>query len=200
MKTTKHKLGFGLLEFLVTLGIFVIIIVVLTSFQTNIFSQNNLLNNSLVADSEMRTAMKRLIAELRGAAQSDTGAYQLAVASGSTMTFYSDIDSDGLHEQLRYFVDGTTLKRGVIKPTGSPLAYVSGNEQVTSLIKNLANPTQVFSYYDDNYTGSESALVAPIDIPNVRLAKITFTVDADPTRPPAPLTLTSQVAIRSLKY
>jgi prepilin-type N-terminal cleavage/methylation domain-containing protein len=196
-----EKHGFSLIEILVTLGIFSLIILVLVNFQISLFSQNTFISNSLNADSEMRTALKKMVAEIRGAAQSDTGAYQIGTATKNSLTFFSDVNGDGRREQIRYFLIGTSLMRGLIKPTGNPLTYVVGSETLTTLVHSIANPNQeIFAYYDQNYAGTQTALAEPINIPLVRLIKITLTVDADPNKPPAPLTLGSQVSIRSLKY
>lgn len=195
------KFGFSTIELLVTLGIFVLIIWSVINFQTGVFSQNTLINNSLNADSEMRAALKQLVAELRGAAQSDTGAYQIAAAAKNSLTFFSDIDADGSREQLRYFLNGTTLMRGLIKPSGNPLTYNPAAENLKTMVYSIANLNQeIFAYYDENYTGTEAALAEPVSIPLIRLIKITLTVDKDPLKPPAPLTLGSQVSVRSLKY
>lgn len=193
--------GFSLIEILVALGIFTLVLWVVANFQADVFSQNTFIFGSLNADSEMRSAVKKMVAELRGTAQSDTGTYQFTLATKNSLTFFSDIDASGVRSQIRYYLNGTTLERGVIKPTGSPLTYVSANEKITKLVYNIANPNQqIFSYYDENYSGSETALAEPINLPLIRLVKIVLTVDADSKKPPLPLTLESQVVIRSLKY
>ncbi len=195
------KQGFSLIEILVALGIFGLIILALANFQWSLFSQNTLINSSLNADSEMRSALKKIVAELRGAAQSDTGVYQIAEATKNSLTFFSDVDGDGRREQVRYFLTGTALMRGLIKPAGNPLAYNPALETLTTMVHAIANPNQaIFSYHDQNYSGSEVALTEPINIPLVRLVKITLTVDENPNKPPSSLTLSSQVSIRSLKY
>lgn len=197
----QFKQGYSVIEILVAMGILAMVLWVLANFQKDVFSQNTFISNSLNADAEMRSAIKKMVAELRGAAQSEIGTYQISSASKNALTFFSDIDGSGLKSQIRYYLNGTTLERGVILPTGSPLAYVAGNEKVTKLVYNIANPSQqIFSYYDEGYSGTEAALAEPINLPLVRLIKIVLTVDADANKPPAPLTHESQVAIRSLKY
>lgn len=188
--------GFGLLELLVTMGIFLIMIFVLTNFQVNVFSQKNFIGSSLNAEFEARTSIKKLIAELRAAVISDTGAYQIATATGSALTFYSDRDGDGLVEQIRYYLSGSTLQKGVIKPTGAPLAYVAGNEKITTEVYNITYLTSLFTYYDED--GAQ--LSSPVNLPDVRLIKITYTVDDNPNKPPSAFTLSSQVSVRSLKF
>ncbi len=195
------KKGFSVIEILVAMGILVMVLWVLANFQKDVFSQNTFITNSLNADSEMRSAIKKMVAELRGTAQSENGTYQINSADKDSLTFFSDVDGSGLKSQVRYYLNGTTLERGVIKPTGSPLAYVVANEKITKLVYNIANPSQqIFSYYDEGYSGTEAALTEPIDIPSVRLVKIVLTADKDVNKPPGPLTFESQVSIRSLKY
>ena len=188
--------GFGLLELLVSLSIFVGILWLLGNFQVNVFSQNNFIGSGLNAEFETRTSLKKLIAELRAAVISDTGTYPIALATGSALTFYSDRDGDGLVEQIRFYVSGNKIYKGVIKPTGAPLSYVAGNEKITTEVNFITNSTTVFTYFDAN----TAQLNEPINLPEVRLIKITYTVDENASRPPAPLTLSAQVSVRSLKF
>ena len=118
----------------------------------------------------------------------------------SSFTFYSNVDDDSFKERVRYFLDGTTLKKGIIKPSGTPLTYNPADEAVSELIHGVANATtSIFSYYDKNYDGTNQALIEPIDIATVRLVKITIVTDKDPQTPPGPMTLTTQISIRNLK-
>lgn len=195
MKKTTAS-GFTLLEILFTLGIFLGLLWVLGNFQVNVFSENTAIGNSLTAESEARLSLKKTIAELRAAVQSELGGYPIALATGSSLTYYSDADGDGAAEQYRYFLNGSTLQKGKIIPTGSPLAYVSGNERITTEISHLTNINGLFTYFD----AAGGQLPEPINLPNVRLIKIIYTIDADPNRPPGPITLGSQVSVRSLKY
>ena len=53
--------------------------------------------------------------------------------------FYANIDSDTLYERVRFWVEGTILKKGVIKPTGVPLDYDLQNEDVTLTVTAAGN-------------------------------------------------------------
>ena len=68
--------------------------------------------------------------------------------SEDTFTFYSDIDSDGVKERVRYFKDNLDFKKGIIEPTGDPLEYVLGNETISTLTGALENVDPIFNYYD----------------------------------------------------
>lgn len=173
---------------------------VLVSFQVDVFRQNNFVYNSLQGEQGARDALKRLVTELRQVASSDNGAYPIALADKDRITFYSDINNNGTRERLRYFLSGTTFKRGVLQPTGSPLAYVESNEVVSDIVTNVMNVDgQVFSFYDENYVGTGNPLTLPVNLPDVRLIRISLLVEADPNRSPAPILYESQVSLRTLK-
>ncbi len=200
MKIKNEKFGFSLVEIVVVVAILGLIGLALATFQVDIWRQNSFLSNSIQAEQDARMALKRLVAELRQAAPSDTGAFAIALADKDKLTFYSDIDGDGNHERLRYFLATSTLKRGVLKPTGSPLGYVDANEQLGNAVVNLVNANNlIFNYYDKNYAGTSTPLVLPINLPNVRLVKILLSIEADPNRAPITTTYENQVSIRSLK-
>jgi prepilin-type N-terminal cleavage/methylation domain-containing protein len=199
------KKGFTLIEILVALGIFTGLAVLLSNFQKDIFINNTFVQNSLVAESEARGALKRAIAELRAASPSNNGLYPVAVADKNTLTFFSDIDKDGLRERVRYFVATSTtsssLRRGVTKPTGSPYVYLDANESLSVAVHDIVNPTStpVFAFYDDTYDGTSSPLVWPVNVSDIRLVKMTIMIDLNPVRSPTVMTFTSQVTIRNLK-
>lgn len=197
-KKIKHKKGFTLVEILFTISIFVLIVIALTSFTRNLWVYNAQIRDGLSTNDYGRSLLKKMTAEIRTASTSNTGTYTINQATASAFTFFSDVDGDGLKERVRYFLNGTTLNRGIIKPTGSPLTYNGGSETITTLATNVTNTT-IFEYYDTNYDGLTAPLSTPINIPLVRLVKITVTIDIDPNKPPAATTFSTQVSMRNLK-
>jgi prepilin-type N-terminal cleavage/methylation domain-containing protein len=199
-KTIRQK-GFTLIEILIALGLFTGLVVLLTTFQKDIFVNNTFIQNSLVVESEARGALKKTIAELRAAVPSNNGLYPIILADKNSLTFFSDVNRDGLRERVRYFVTSSSLKRGVTPPTGSPYIYLDANESLFTVVHTLVNPTTtpVFNYYDDTYTGSSSPLAWPVNVSDIRLIKMTIMVDVDPVRSPTVMTFESQVTIRNLK-
>jgi type II secretory pathway pseudopilin PulG len=180
--------GFTLIETMVVVGILILISGVVFGLGNSIFRQNFVMQTSLMSDQDARQTLRDLERELRSATAADNGAYVIAQAATSSFTFFSDIDGDGLRDQIRYFVSGKAFKRGVIKPTGSPLVYATSSEVVTMAVNRLADPTQtIFDYYDKSYSGSGSSLAAPINIPSIRLVKVTLG------------TYSTWIVIRSLK-
>lgn len=192
--------GATLIEILVTIFIFSLIGFVIWAFQKDIFSLSDRLQGGLSVEQEVRKALKLMSAEIRSVSPSSVGAYPLAEVGSNSFTFYSDIDEDGLKERIRYFLDGDVFKKGILKPSGQPLAYNDGEEVVVDFVSAIVNgATTIFEYYDTNYDGTTAPLVAPINIPNVRLVKITLIVDRDPNRAPEAIELSTQISMRNLK-
>ncbi len=191
--------GFTTIELIVGVSIVVLLSIALFSFQKDVFSLNTIISNSIVGQSETRRAFKFMTAEIRSTSQSSIGSYPIAQAATSSITFYSDSDDDGLKERIRYFLQGTTLKKGVLKPTGNPFVYDIANETISDVVHDVTNgTTTTFYYYNSNYTGTTSPLTDPVDVLAVRLVKIVLTIDHD-SRSPSPLTVTTQVTLRNIK-
>jgi len=193
--------GFTIVETLFGISIFILIVLALTLFSKNIWSYNSFISAGLTDADVAKQTLKTMSAEIRTASPSDTGTYTINLANSSSFTFYSDIDDDGLKEKVRYFISGASspflLKKGVVKPTGSPLGYTG--VEVLSTIASYVTSNSVFQYYDKNYTGTEAPLSSPINISSIRLVKITVTIDKDVNRPPAPMTFSTQISMRNLK-
>lgn len=183
--------GFSLIEFLTVVFIVSVVSVAIGIFSKDIFSLSRILGTDLSTQQEMRVALKRVSAELRSTSQSSIGSYSIAEASSTSLTFYSDIDDDGIKERLRYFLQNSVLKRGVLVPTGNPLVYNPANETVTDSVLGVNAATPIFSYYDTNYDGQSAPLAQPVTTTEVRLIKISITAGN--------VTVTTQVSLRNLK-
>lgn len=200
-KTSKNKFGFTLVETLVSLAILMFVVMIASIFQKDIFSLNYTLQAGLNAQLDARHLVKVMVAELRKTTQSSTGAYPIESASSTGVTFYSDVNNNGSIDKVRYFLSGTTIKKGVITPTGNPLTYNSANEVTTTLINSViaSSTLPIFQYYPTTYTGTTSPLSFPVDVPSIRLVKITVIIDQDPNRSPVQIVVTSSVSLRNLK-
>ncbi|HBV57889.1 MAG TPA: hypothetical protein DEB73_01310 [Candidatus Magasanikbacteria bacterium] len=192
------KKGFTLIEIVVVLGIFMLLLVGLGYLMLGAFRTQYVTFAQLQGQKEARTALENFVKEARRADTSSIGSYLIETATASAFTFYSDIDADTYREKVRYFLDGEIFKKGVIKPTGTPLTYNSANEVVATIAQNVISD-QIFSFYDANYDGTTSALTFPVNVTDIRLAKITLTIEQDAYISPEPLIVTSQVEIRNLK-
>jgi len=204
MKRSKNiqQKGMTLMEILIVMGIFVLVGGAIASFSRDVFILSGTVRNSLAAQQDARNVLRHAIAEIRTASISNTGSYPLAATEANRLKFYSDNDGDGIKEEIHYYLanSGKTLKKDVLKPTGSPLQYV-GASTTSILINDLKNGViPIFDYYDKNYDGTTAPLTLPlIDVLSVRLIKVTIVVEADPNRAPVPLVVTSQAMMRNLK-
>lgn len=187
------------MEIVITLAVLLTVTLVVGNFTADVFRTSRFINTTLNSQDEARRTINKFIAELRTASISSLGAYPIAEATATSLTFYSDIDADAYKERLRYFVSGTTLRRGLLKPSGNPLTYNPANETVTDAVNYLVNTTNIFSYYDSNYNGQGTALSFPINLPDVRLIRMQVQIDQYPNEPPEAYELSSEVNIRNLK-
>ena len=205
MKKSKSNLisesGFTLVEILISVGIISLLTVTVSTFQKDVFFLNFSLQNSLNAQLDARHIVKVIITEMREMGPSALGAYPIAVASPTSITFYGDADNDGLKDRIRYFLSGTNLVRGIISPSGSPLIYNSANEKFSTLVSGfIASTTSpLFQYYPASYDGTTAPLSQPVNIQSIRLIKVTAIINKDPNRNPTPIIVTSQVNLRNLK-
>ncbi len=143
--------GFTLLETIIVLGIFSMLIIVLMNLFINgvklfpfVFKQNESVNSA-------EYGVHMMVREIRNASMGDNGNYTLEMANDNVLIFYSDVDLDGKVERIRYFIENEEFKKGVIKPTGAPAQYLTENETVSTIAKNIKNnATPVFYYYDGN--------------------------------------------------
>jgi prepilin-type N-terminal cleavage/methylation domain-containing protein len=199
-KNIQKNNGFTLVEILVTMAIFSLILGAVGLFARDIFYYDNLFSGGLTSYDDAKKILQPVASEIRSASQSSLGAYSIELANNTNFIFFTDIDNDGKKERIRYFLVDDILKRGVIVPSGSPLEYLSGDEVITDVVSNLTNGvTPIFTYYDTNYNGSTPPLADPVSVLDIRLVKITLIIDVDPNRPPAPMTVTTEVSIRNLK-
>ncbi len=192
--------GFNIIELVIGIAVLVMMVGVIGLFARNAFYYNSVFSGGLTAYDDARHVLQPMSSEIRSMSPSSLGSYPIEIADDNSFVFFTDINDDGLKERIRYFIQGTTLKKGVIIPTGNPLVYTTANETFTELVHNLRNgATPVFTYYDTNYTGTTSPLTQPVNISFIRLIKVNMIVDVDPNRSPVPVTVTTQISVRNLK-
>ena len=201
MKKNNLKSGFSLAELLISVAILSMVTYSLSLFQRDVFSLNFTLQNSLNAQLDARHLIKVMVTELRKTTQSSTGVYAIELASSTGITFYSDINNNGSIDKVRYYLNGSTIKKGVIIPTGNPLTYNPANETTTTIINSVvaSSTLPIFQYYPSTYDGTTAPLTMPPDIPSIRLIKVTIIIDKDPNKSPSPIVVTSSVSLRNLK-
>lgn len=197
-KNNLRNEGMTLAEILVAMAIITVIGFAISTFARDLFMYSGTVQSNLSAQQDARQMLRQFASELRIASQSSTGTYPISEASDTAITFYSDLNGDGIKDRVRYYVSGNMIKKDVLVPTGLPLAY-TGTPATSIVMRDLSVTTGIFSYYDKNYTGTSAPLGSPVGVSSVRLVKMNITIDRDPNRSPTPINVTTQVVIRNLK-
>lgn len=190
-----------MLEVAVVLGILGIISVGASTLLMRGIRSNDVIWEQLTTQSEGRSVLHHIINDVRKAEESSVGSFPIVTATDNELTVYSNIDSDSLRERVRYWLDGTTLKRGIIKPAGNPLSYTQ-TEDVDTIAHNVVNIDQgipLFTYFDESYTGTQDALETPVTLTDVHVIQIQLELEKDADKTPVPLHLESMFHLRNLK-
>lgn len=197
----QNRRGFSLLEVIIVVAMAVGVLFVVASLRGNVGILQDIISQKLESRRDLDQTFQILVTEIRSAGPSSAGAYPIEAAGSSTFTFYSDIDKDDVFEKVRYFFATSTIKRGVIEPSGNPLIYVTSSEVMTTVIENiiLSTSTSIFEYYDPAYTGLEASMTLPIDVTKVRVVKVSVLVDVAPGKAPKPTLFTNTITIRNLR-
>jgi prepilin-type N-terminal cleavage/methylation domain-containing protein len=199
MHAPNRQSGFTLVEIVIATAISGIAIAVVTLLAIDVTGFSTSLGSRIEQEQELAPFLRLLVSEIRSIGPAENGAYHIAQASAQTFTFFADVDNDGTFEQVRYFVSGTTLKKGVIEPTATePIQYPPANETVTDVVTGLV-PGTVFTYYNEGYPPVATPLPSPVNVTDVRLVTATLTVDKDPAAEPGPSTLSVSATIRNLR-
>lgn len=180
------------------MGILGLIMTSIAFFALDISRSQIFLGESLESEENIKQALEIMVPEIRSIAASNNGSYPIIAASSSSFNFFSDINSDGLVEKVRYFLDDNDFKKGVIIPTLNPVTYSPASEKITTLASDVTS-ANIFYYYDESYNGSQPSLMIPIDISKIRLIKIELTVDQNPLTPPLPTKIGIFADIRNLR-
>ncbi len=197
--------GFSLVEILIVVSITVILLLVLSLFQRNLFFLRSVLQGQFDDQFNARKLVGGIIAEIRTISPAESGAYPIETASDSTLSFFTDLDSDGTKERIRYTLEGSDLVRGVTLPVGdNPPVYLDTNEATTTFMTSVVNlslePVEpLFEYFDETYAGTSSPISSPVPVSDVRLIKVKVFLDSQPNRDPEPLEVESQSTIRNLR-
>ena len=135
---------------------------------------------------------------IRTTSYSQIGAYPIVSIAPNQFVFYASVTPGrALIDRVRFFVIGTTLKEGVIEPTGNPYSYDTNNETITFMVNNIQNigmGTSTFHYFDSS--GNEITNYNLIQ--NVRYVTMNTYIDMSTSTSPSPLLLTASAALRNL--
>jgi len=191
----KDNKGLTIIEIVVAVGIFAIASIVVVNFILRSFQAQNFSLEQSSAINEARRGVETMVKELRETLPGDTGAYPIESADDFELTFYADYDMDTQIERVRYWLDGSEFKKGVIEASGNPLSY-SGEEEVSVISRYVRNTsTTMFVYRDGDY----AELTTPADPNSIKLISIYLLINVFEHKAPMNFELQSDVALRNLK-
>jgi len=142
------KQGFTLIETIITIVIFALMMGVVSGFIVMAYRTQSYTWQQSIAISEARKGVETMVKEIREARPGDDGSYIIEKAEDFQFIFYSDIDKDLAVERVRYFIEGTDFKKGVIDPQGFPVCYPPEKEEIFILSKYVRNQPPIFRYFD----------------------------------------------------
>ena len=191
------KKGFTIIETLLIIFITTLVFVAVSWAIISFYRANSYIIQQSYAINSARKGIERMIKEIREATYSDTGAYPIVSATSTEFIFYSDIDKDRNIERIRYFLDGTILKRGEIEASGDPPVYDESNEVISVVSEYVRNNENqpVFTYFDS----SGNQIVDTDNVSAITLVKVNLVVNVIEGRQPDEFTLRSTAQIRNLK-
>ena len=196
-KRYKKTQGMTLIEMLVFITIFTVIIVAVVSSIRFVYKGQRYSFETAESTRNARLGIEHTIKDIRESAYSDIGDYPIIAMATSSLEFYSDIDRDAKVERVRYFLDGSTLKKGLLKSTGNPPEYLNENEVVSIVstnVRNNATGVPLFTYYDKS--GAEMTDLTKITDVAFVLARLV--VNLEPSHAPNDFELRSSAALRNI--
>jgi prepilin-type N-terminal cleavage/methylation domain-containing protein len=201
-RNTHHYHGFTLLEVMIATFIFSAIaggVAIFSAYYLKNYSFSFEENQSV---SIAQTGLTTMLREIREARIGDDGAWPIVDALDNSFTFYSDVTNDGRSDKVRYFLNGTTLQKGVIQPTTVPVSYPSNTETFTTIASNIdVSGGSIFRYYNGNWPSDviNNPLTASDRLLSTRYVVVYVRINISQNFAAQPFELTSGVTIRSMK-
>jgi prepilin-type N-terminal cleavage/methylation domain-containing protein len=195
---SRSTKGFTLVEMLVVVFITGVVGMTLNTMIVNFYRTNAYLLEQTKAIDIAHRGLSTSFIDLREASYGDDGSYPIQSVSTSSITFFSDVDNDGVVEKIRLYLTNGSFYRGVTESTSTPPTYVGQKESTTTIANYVRNGTStpIFKYYDSN-----GALLASSTIPIASIAAISTSlmIDINPLRAPDILTLQETATLRNIR-
>lgn len=193
--------GFTLMEVVIAMSIIVMMGIFFVRLARDTTDSTLRFNNQLLAQQQIEQTLALLVPEIRSISQGIDGSYPISIATTSTFQFYADVNRDGVFDKVRYFLSGSQLRKGLIKPSGVPLSYPTSSETITTVVDGVVPGAQIFSYFGTNATSSAStALSSPVDVLAIRTVRVTLVVDQGQPGRPSFAGAETSATIRNLRY
>ncbi len=197
-----NQTGFTILEVLIAGFMLVVLGMGILGLQYIIGESQLSSIDSFTEVNESTAAVSTITREIRTAQKGEDGSFQFTLAMPNEIIFYSDLNVDGKIEQIRYYKEGTSLKKDVIKPTGNPVTYPVNQKITTVISENIRNgTTPIFSYFNKDWPHdtSNNPLPTPADLDNIKMVHIYVRVNPKANDYDNDYILESQAQVRTLK-
>lgn len=151
----KTNLGLTLIETVMAIAISTLILGSFVASISIFYRSNKYTLEQAFAVNSARRGVEQMMKDIRKVSYSDEGSYPVISMTTSSFSFYSNVDTDAYAEKVRYFLEGTNLKKGIVDSSGTPLSYNDNNEVISIISDNVRNNTQsvvLFSYYNASGT------------------------------------------------
>lgn len=196
------RLGFTILEFVISTFIIISIVAVVSVLVMYSLNSYTFSIDENQAITQTQYGLTRIITHIREARTAETGAWPIEQADDNALVVFTDVTGDSKTDRVRFFIDGTTLKQGVIEPMGLPPIYPLDQEKITILASSIDNANQpLFTYYNGDWPVATQGnpLAASDRILKTRYIFISLRIHPNPNTNTQPYQLQSGVEIRSLK-
>jgi len=196
----RSRSGFTVLELVIVIGLWAMVGLIVFYVVWNLSDTGQYIQNNLANQNDLEQVFANMTIEIRSMAPSALGAYPITTAGTSSLIFFSDVNNDGVSDQVRYFMGTSTINRGIIVATGTPASYPTSSEILTTVISNLiATTTPLFQYFDAQYTGTQNPMTQPVTIANIRTVLVTVLIDVNPGTAPLPTFFSRMITMRNLR-
>lgn len=195
MHRTVRALSF--IEMLVTVAVFGMLTIAIVDSILYFYRANTSSIEQEYQVENARRGIEVLVQDLREATYAEDGSYPLANMSSTSVSFYSDTDSDSSVEKITYTLSNLKLLRNVAEPVGTPPVYTgtSATSTVSNFIRNQTESVPVFRYYD----ASNIEVTNPALIATVVSVTVSLVVDITQNHTPGQFTLKGSATLRNLR-
>jgi prepilin-type N-terminal cleavage/methylation domain-containing protein len=198
----NSRKGFSLIELLLAIFLFSVIISTILFFSLYFLKNYSFSFEETQSVGQTQTALTQMIREIREARTAEDGSWAIVNAQDYSFSFYSDVTNDLRADKVRYFLDGTSLMKGVIEPTAPPVSYPSQNEFFRVLATNIdATSAAIFRYYNGNWPDDiiNNPLALEGRLLGAKYVEIYIRMNINANSGSQPYELQSGTNIRSLK-
>jgi prepilin-type N-terminal cleavage/methylation domain-containing protein len=197
LNNQSHQRGFTMIETIITIAVFAIIIITLTTSVIYFYRANSYSLEQSFAIESGQDGVGRITQDLREMTYSDVGSYPIVSIKPNEITFYANIDTDPGIEKVHYYLLNEILYRDTSNATSSPLKYPDTPDvtaTVARYVRNVERGESIFTYFATD--GSE---VTDLDrIADVHFVRLNLIVNVSPERLPNEFGIRSSAALRNI--